>query len=103
MIRLIIFPAQTPGKFIARLEDGTKVCRSHQPIAEGARELLKRGFDPSLPITMRHHGKGFDSYLPHSLGVWAQITYSEGDKQGVRREKWRPRLDRGLPQRGGAL
>lgn len=88
MIRLTLTPAETPGKFIARL-DGEFVCQSHQPIVDGARELLKRGFDPSLAMTARHDGKAFDSFAAHSVGAWAEITYSEGER-GIRPGRWRP-------------
>jgi hypothetical protein len=105
MIRLILTPAKTPGKFIARMDDNDprvpeEVCVSHQPMVDGARVLLKHGFDPETLATCRHEGKAFDSFVPRRLGDWAQDSYSEGDKRGLRLEKWRPRPDSALPMRG---
>ncbi len=95
MIRLILTPAKTPGKFIARLEDNDPrmpetVCISDQPMVDGARELLKQGFDPSALATLRHEGKSFDSFVPRTLEAWSQDSYSEADRQGLRLRKWQP-------------
>jgi hypothetical protein len=69
-------------------------------MVDGARVLLKQGFDPEALATCRHEGKTFDSFVPRRLGDWAQDSYSEGDKRGLRLEKWRPRPDSALPMRG---
>ncbi len=92
MMRLILTPAQTPGRFTARLEDGTSVCVSHQPLVDGARVLLKQGFEPQILLTLRHEGQAYDSFVPRSIEAWAQDSYSESDRGGLRREKWRPYL-----------
>ena len=88
MITLILTPAKTPGKFIARL-DGEIICQSDQPLVDGARVLVNRGFDPSLAMTVRHAGKAFDSFTAQRLSDLAKWTYSEGDRQGLHIQKWR--------------
>jgi hypothetical protein len=91
MERLIIHPAATPGRFIVILEkDGTTVTVSDQPLADGARVLLLRGFSPETMITMSHAGSGRDSFEPLSIGEWATVTYSERKKGTVARERWMP-------------
>ena len=100
MIRLLITDAARPGNFIARLETGEFVVQSHAPLADGARELLKRGFDPLALITMRAEGNAYDSFVPHPIGEWAKWTYSESDRKGLRMERWRPRPEGAFPVRG---
>jgi hypothetical protein len=53
------------ARFAARLEStGDFVIRSHQPLVDGARELLARGYDPEVLLTMRHEGKAYGSFKP---------------------------------------
>ncbi len=98
MIRLIITPA-TIGQFDAHLEDGTFVCRTHQPSVDGARALLKLGYAPAELLTTRMAGSEWDSWMPLPIEEWAKWTYTEGDK-GLRRERWRPGPYSRLPVRG---
>lgn len=99
MERLILKPESVgdlrPAKaarLVARLEStGEVVVRSHQPLVDGARELIARGFDPATPLTMRHVGKSYDSFAPKPLSHWAKWTYSEGEQQRLQRREWRPR------------
>lgn len=103
MIRLILSAAAKPGYFIARTETGDFVCQSRTPLADGARELLNRGSDPSTLITMRPEENAYDSFVPHPLGEWAKWAYSEGDRTGLRRERWRPRPEGSFPMRDTTL
>jgi hypothetical protein len=100
-LRLILTPEPTvrvdpptssgrPVRFIATL-DGDFVVLSHQPLVDGARELLARGFDPATPLTMRHAGKAYDSFEPLPIGDWAKVTYSESTKGDLRLRRWMPR------------
>jgi hypothetical protein len=102
-LRLILTPDPTvrgdpatssgrPVRFIATL-DGDFVVLSDQPLADGARELLARGFDPATPLTMRHAGKAYDSFEPLPIGQWAKVTYSESTKGDLRLRRWMPRPD----------
>jgi hypothetical protein len=53
-------------RFLATLEStGEFVVRSHQPLVDGARELLARGYEPTTPLTMRHEGKAYDASGQH--------------------------------------
>jgi len=103
MHRLIIQPAPIrmgadpptsagrPLQFMAYLEStGEFVVQSHQPLADGARELLVRGHDPAALLTMRHAGKAYDSFLPRPIGVWAKVSYSEGAKTLLQSGAWVP-------------
>jgi hypothetical protein len=98
LIRLILTPdllsqqiSTKAASFIAVLEStGDFVVNSHQPLADGARELLARGFDPATPLTMRHAGKAYDSFEPMPIGQWAKVTYTEPDKESLRLRNWRP-------------
>ena len=81
-----------PGAFAARLESTSEeiVCSSRQPLVDGARELLARGFDPATPLTMRMEGKAYDSFQPLPIGRWARWSYTEGEKTPLRSVPWRP-------------
>jgi hypothetical protein len=93
MERLIVTPlASKPGRFSGRLEStgGVIVTNSKQPLADGARELLCRGFDPAAPLTMRHETSAHDSLQPLPIGRWAGWTYEEGETKPLRRVRWMP-------------
>lgn len=93
VIRLIVEPApHRPGAFIARLDSGEVVVqRTRQPLADGARALLGRGFAPSTPLTMRHAGSRHDSFRPAPIRAWANWTFTEGEATALRRQRWSPR------------
>jgi hypothetical protein len=100
-IRLVVAP-ESAGKFTARLEGTGEVIVSgtRQPLVDGARELLVRGFDPAA-LTMRHEGKAYDSFQPLPIGQWAKWTYTEGEKDALRRTAWMPLpSDRGWQKSG---
>jgi hypothetical protein len=94
MERLIVkaLPSK-PGRFSGRLESTSEiiVINSKQPLADGARELLARGFDPAAPLTMRHDSSSHDSFAPLPIGKWAKLTYEERDNGGLTRARWMPR------------
>ena len=91
-MRLIAEPHPSkPGCFIGRLEDsGEIVVVSRQPLADGARVLLARDFDPATPLTLRHQGKDYDSFKPAPISQWAKWTYEESDKAVLKRRAWMP-------------
>jgi hypothetical protein len=91
-LRLIASPDRKRlGAFSAYLETGDAlVAGSRQPVVDGARELLARGFDPNTPLTMRHEGKAYDSFQPMPIGHWAKWTYKEREKGGMAVERWMP-------------
>src|SRR5262249_8569183 len=69
----------------------TIVSGSRQPLVDGARELLARGYDPATPLTMRVDGKAYDSFRPAPISEWAKWTYSESEKHPLKRRPWLPR------------
>jgi hypothetical protein len=94
--RLIVTPeadAQKGGRFTGRLESTGEliVAGSRQPLVDGARELLARGFDPATTLTMRMEGKTYDSFQPLPIGEWAKWSYAEGEKTPLQRQRWKPR------------
>jgi hypothetical protein len=96
MMKLIITPEADPqkaGRFTARLESTGDdiVANARQPLVDGARELLARGFDPGTPLTMRVEGKAYDSFQPLSIGECAKWSYAEGEKTPLQRQRWKPR------------
>ena len=97
-IRLVVAPSSA-RRFTARLESTGEVVVSgtRQPLVDGARELLARGFDPGTPLTMRHEGKHYDSFQPLPIGKWAGWTYEERDRGGLRCVIWRPQPSRVHP------
>ena len=99
IIRLILTPPQigTPEvkkwKYTAVREDtGEEVVRSHTPLYDGARELLKRGLSPDTLLTMRHVSSPHDSFIPQRIGELAKWAIDERDnKSGLRKVLYLPR------------
>jgi hypothetical protein len=105
--RLIVTPEadrQKAGRFTARMESSGEdiVANTRQPLVDGARELLARGFDPGTPLTMRLEGKAYDSVRPLPIGHWAGWTYTEGETTHLRCARWMPRPAVGEGQKSGS-
>ncbi|MGI9489768.1 MAG: hypothetical protein ACR2RF_28555 [Geminicoccaceae bacterium] len=79
-------------RFDARL-DGDLVVASSQPMYDGARALMNRGFPAETLLTMRHHNRDYDSFKPMTIGWLAQWTLSDSPKTGLSRRKWQPMPD----------
>jgi hypothetical protein len=88
-LTLIIHPTTHPSRWRATLGDST-VCTSHQPLVDGARELLKRGMDGDLLLTMRHVDKTYDSFEPRPIKDLARVTYVESNRDGIIQTEWKP-------------
>ncbi len=93
-VRLIIrlcslTAAKHADKFDAYV-DGHYIVTSREPLLDGARELLRRGYDPDTLVTTRHDGKAFYSFEPAPLGRLAGLTMEESDARGLRLRKWEP-------------
>ena len=103
-LRLIVTPDERPGQFIARLEGSSEPIVQHtrQPLVDGARVLLARGFDPAIPLTMRHVGGTFDSFRPLPIGEWSRWTYKEPDQRPLQRTRWMPFSDIRSGQKSGS-
>jgi hypothetical protein len=98
--RLLVAP-EKPGRFTARLESTGELIAnsSRQPLVDGARELLARGFDPAALLTMRQHDRPYDSFRPAPIGQWAKWTYEESESVGLKRRAWKayPETAAGMP------
>jgi hypothetical protein len=65
------------GRYQARVEGfGVILTSSRQPLLDGARELLKRGADPSTTLIMRRSEQGIDA-LRATVGAAAKLTVEE--------------------------
>lgn len=106
--RLLVTPEADPqktGRFTARLErTGEIIVRgTRQPLVDGARELIARGFNAATLLTMRLEGKAEDAFQPAPIAQWAKWTYEEGDRDGLRRVRWRPRQLHAEGQKWGVV
>jgi hypothetical protein len=92
VLRLVVTPEARPGRFTARLESGEViVADTRQPLVDGARELIARGFAAGLLLTLRHVGKGYDSFRPLQISELAKWTFSKGERTPLQRQRWKPR------------
>ena len=81
MERLIVIPLDgKPGRFSARVQStgAPVITGSKQPFADGARELLARGFDSGMLLTMRHEGSVHDGFQALPIAKWAGWTLRGG-------------------------
>jgi hypothetical protein len=78
------------GRFAAYL--GTeRLCISHQPLLDAARELLNRGHPATALLTTRHEGNDYDNFVPAPIGDLAQLTTAERERGGAAFQKYAPR------------
>jgi hypothetical protein len=82
MIALIIIAAihTRPGYFTARC-DGRLLCRSRQPLLDGARELLAAGYPADAVIVMKHAGSS-DVAATSTIEVALRLTI-ENSRHGT--------------------
>jgi hypothetical protein len=66
------------------------ICTSRQPLLDGARELLRLGHDPTLLLTTRHDGKGYDHFIPRPIGDLAALTVDEHNLRLRKFVPWKP-------------
>jgi hypothetical protein len=94
---IIIAPIATqPGYFTARC-DGRLLCRSRQPLLDGARELIASGYPADTIIVMRHAGSEIEA-LRSTIGAAALLRVAEGDRGAPRLRPWVARpLRQGSP------
>ena len=79
-------PARTI-RYEARLK-GELICTSHQPLFDGARILLAKGYKPDLRLTTRNHGNQYDNFEPVTIGYAAARTCDEFARSFVRYVKY---------------
>jgi hypothetical protein len=70
--------------------DGELIVTSRQPLYDGARKLLDRGFAPTELLSIHHAGKDYDSFEPAPIGELAKWTIAESDRGGLQRQRWKP-------------
>ena len=96
-VRLILRPCSlTAAKHADKLDaylDGHYIVTSREPLLDGARELLRRGYSPDTLLTTRHEGKSFDNFKPAPIGKLAGLTITEESRDGLRIRRWVPPKD----------
>jgi hypothetical protein len=102
-LRLIIRASSlTSGKHVDKFDaylDGQYIVTSREPLFDGARELLRRGYDTNTLMTTRHDGKAFDSFEPAPIGTLVTLRVEESDKRGMSIRKWEPHPNAGSSPR----
>jgi hypothetical protein len=94
---IIIAPIPTRrGYFTARC-DGRLLCRSRQPLLDGARELLASGYPAGDTIIMKSAGSEVDA-MTSTIGAAAMLTVTEEVDRPPRFRRWKARdLGEGSP------
>jgi hypothetical protein len=88
---IVVTPQGASRNYAARLEGSDDIlCVSRTPFLTAARELLKRGRDPSTLIVMRHAGSSTDC-LRARLGGAAKLSVKEEDGRPPRFVLWNER------------
>jgi hypothetical protein len=77
------------GRFAAYL-DGELVCISSQPLLDGARALLARGYPADVLLTTSHDGKSYDNFIPAPIGKLACLTAEEASLGFRKCRPWYP-------------
>jgi|SRR4051812_34451944 hypothetical protein len=80
-MEIIVRVTQRPSVYEAYLND-TLLCTTRQPFYEGARTLLRLGYDADEVLTMRHQGKPHPSFKPTTIGKAAKLTVIENEAEG---------------------
>jgi hypothetical protein len=75
-IVLDIKPSGKPGRFLGYVGDEL-IVTSRQPLLDGARTLLARGYDPATPYNMRHANSETLSFVTTTIGHVAGLSVSE--------------------------
>lgn len=81
--------AGKPPSFRVRVFAGPELCRSSQPIYDGARALLDLGYEPEDLVTFWHEHPLTRINKPQCIVYLARWMVSDGAK-GMRLEKWKP-------------
>jgi hypothetical protein len=88
MMLLLIVTEIGGQKYRAELQDGTLVLEvSRQPFLDGARELLKRGYDPATPYDMKRVNSETLSFVTTTIGDAAGLTVVASDSGSSGRSK----------------
>lgn len=69
--------------------NGTSLGQVNSPIYDGARLLLKMGYNPEELLTTRQADSLHNSWKPQPLWKWAKWTTEEADNRSVRAKSFR--------------
>lgn len=75
-----------PERFDCFLEDGTMLSPPSGfkfPAMDSARELLKRGYSPDLPMTAKAQSSSAWSWKPQPIAAFASVTVRETDARSA--------------------
>lgn len=89
-------PEDRPERFDCFLEDGTRLSPPSGfkfPAMDSARELLKRGYFPSLPMTAKVRNSSTWSWEPMSIAAFASITVREDQGRSISLRAFEAYLD----------
>jgi hypothetical protein len=91
IIHIAISPVSGyPDHFEARLDGELLVASTRQPLLDGARQLLERGYAASAIVVMKDAKSGMER-LRSVVGVAAALTVKEKDRgSGPRFARWQP-------------
>jgi len=70
---VIVAPIVTRSGYYTARCNGRLLCRSRQPLLDGARELLASGYPADTIIVMRHAGSAVEA-LRSTIGAAARLT-----------------------------
>jgi len=76
------------GRYTASLGDRVLCHSSATPFLSSARVLMAEGADPKAVLTMSHAGSAIVA-LRQSLGIAADLTVTETERDGIRFAKHR--------------
>jgi hypothetical protein len=85
-----------PERFDCFLEDGTKLSPPSGfkfPVMDSARELLKRGYSPALPMTSKVRGSSTWSWEPRPIAAHASVTVRESQARSISLRAFEAYLD----------
>ena len=89
---LIVLASPAPrgaARFEARLDNSNRVlCVSRMPFFDAARQLVADGYDPNVPLILRHAGSDMDC-LKARLGTAASMSVEE-TVYGPKLRRWKP-------------
>jgi hypothetical protein len=92
-ITINVSPVSTPVGYFDAHVDGAHLCRSRQPLLDGARHLLRAGHPADAVVVMKRAGSPIVA-LSSTIGKAAGLTVSEEANRSLRFKRWRP-LDLG--------
>jgi hypothetical protein len=80
-MEIIVHVTDKHGVYRAYL-GSTLLCTTRQPFFDGARALLRLGYNPDEALNMRHQGSARPSFKPTTIGKAAKLTIVENEAEG---------------------